>query len=70
MTYPIDHCQRLREGALAAMSNKPPEDKARILNLLEAIIEGVMTPAQIVDGLENDTLPVRYVVSVRHDVSE
>lgn len=57
--------QRLREGTLAAAAHLPTEDKARMLNMMEAIIEGELSDDQIVDALMDDTLPVRYVPRIQ-----
>jgi len=58
----LDYVQGVRETALKSASKYPDvADRARTMNMIEAIIEGEMTPEQIVQAIEDDTLPVRYV---------
>lgn len=56
-----DYHQELREATLLAASDQPPADKARAMNMMEAIIEGELSVDALVDAIEFDTLPVRYV---------
>jgi len=54
--------QKLREGVLESckLTKKTPEESAFCMNMIEAVIEGEMSVNQIMDAIENDTLPVRY----------
>lgn len=57
----FDPQQHLREATLKACADQSPADKARSLNMMEALIEGELSIDQLVDAIVDDTLPVRYV---------
>lgn len=59
----FDYRQYLREATLKAVSHQPVADKARAMNMIESIIEGELSADQIVQAIDDDTLPVRYVPS-------
>lgn len=58
--YMFVYRQKLMEDALDSVSDQAVEDKARALNVMEAIIEGEMSVDEIVEGIGNDALPKRY----------
>lgn len=50
----------LREKVLDWHKDKPPQETADALNLLEAILDGSMSTCEIIDAVKNGTLPERY----------
>ena len=54
--------QELREATLKHCSGKSPQETADQLNLIEAIIEDKMSVEEVVNGVSQNTLPVRYEV--------
>ena len=52
--------QRLREAALEQTEGQPVQQRADALNLMEAIIEGEMSPEEIVSAVMEDELPEVY----------
>jgi predicted house-cleaning noncanonical NTP pyrophosphatase (MazG superfamily) len=52
--------QILREGTLEIVKDKPVEEKAEALNIIEAIIEGDMSVEALVNAIEKGTVPKRY----------
>lgn len=55
-----DYAQGIREAALETTKGQSRQDAARIMNLIEAIIEGEMTSEEVCEAFMTDTLPVRY----------
>ncbi len=52
--------QHLMETALALSAGQPVQQRADKLNLVHAIIEGQLTPDQIVEQFLEDRLPQVY----------
>jgi hypothetical protein len=57
----FDYRQHLREATLDSVKDKPVEDKATALNMIEAIIEDKISIDEMVDAIGNGTLSKRYV---------
>lgn len=59
--------QYLRQAVLKITKDKPVQERANALNLLEMIIEGEFDVDEMVERIANGEVPVRYVPKLEGD---